>query len=261
MKEVFNLLVNNQLLLFGSVTVMCFTLYLIIRLIIGTNTHVDIDRKGFHVNKEIPGGIEKRDTGVYKYFTEKVSDCVKEICVINAKLQDKQVDLFSTNFLLLYKIIVQEFEIGYEKWCEHSKKTLPKDLYNTSEYLKYCLIIKEITQENLSNIHAYVKDNDLWQYDDKEWPKYKKKNARKYMDISREKFQIMYSQNVCGIPVLWHNANIMKTTEQKLLSVINCLQEDLRVNSIKYHAMVLEKESDLECYKALREPGKNGSSL
>jgi len=256
MHKLLKFFIDNQLLLLLAVSVVCGTILTIIRMVIVNNASVDLYKSGLHFGKPPlpPDGVEKRDNSYYRYFTEKVDDLRQEIYEIHEKLADKQFEVFVNNFKRIYKVIIDSYVVGYRKWCEEGNHIMPEYFENSRPYLRYCLIIKEITQDNFANIHNYVKDNDLWQYTEKEWIKYKKTNANKYMDMAREKFSLMYSKEACDVPVYWHSSNIMRPTEKIIREIVDDIQEELRCTSLKYHEMSIEKGALLLSYKSFQEP-------
>jgi hypothetical protein len=196
---------------------------------------------------------ERRNNDVYKYYVEKILDCQIEINKLHEILRQKQTDVFNSNFIYITNTIIEAYVKGYFTWCNETGKPYPKNFESTTQYFKYSLIMKSISEENIINVHSYVKENDLWRYNSEEWIKYKKRSEKKHMELARDKFQQMYNENICNIPKVWHNINIMRHTESKIKVIIDNMQEELRQNSNAYHLREVEVNQKMNCYKEFRE--------
>lgn len=254
--KIFEWLLKNQLTL--PITALIIVGGGVIALWKVLNSGKNIDTKLVKINNPSVTIPDRRDNTTYFFYIEKIVDCKDAIYRIKEILIQKQSEVFKTNFLYLNNCILDCYVTGYFAWLSKCGIEKPSKIETTPEYLKYSLIIKEITEDNITNIHHYVKDNDLWKYTEKEWIQYKNRNAKKYMEQAKEKFKMMYDPITCKIPTLYHSLEIMKPCEKKLLVIIDAMQEELRVNSCKAQKEIKKIKSALKSYKQFQEPG-NGS--
>lgn len=252
-------LITNQIFLFAlgivAAIVIIYTLNKITKSNIMINTKEGIIKTYKNDKKVVIP--ERRNMSQYFYYMEKVNDCDEEIRKLEDQLENKQFDVFRINFKFIYSVIINEFRDGFIKWASEKNKPIPDNFDKSIEFLEYKLIIKEITEENIINIQNYVKDNDLWRYSNNEWIEYKKNNSKKYRNIAIEKFKILYSPNICKIPVSYHNIHILKPGDKKLKEIIDKMQNELRNNSIKFHERIIEIKKMKSSYMQFKEYEEN----
>ena len=250
-------LVDNQIFLLALGLITGIVIVIVVNKL--SKSTIDIDLKSGKVKAHKNDGkviIEKpdqRDNTQYKLYMIKALDCQKEINKLKLDLINRQFEVFNTHFVFIYNIIVDEFREGYHRWCEEKTIKPAKDFENSLEFIKYQNIIKEITEDNITSVHLYVKDNDLWRYTDNEWIDYKKRNSKKYREKAKEKFKAMYNSNICKVPVAYHNMKILRVGDKKIRETISNMQDELRYNSIKIHNRIEQIEKRKNAFMQFRE--------